>query len=82
MLTTNPQLVMSHVDIDQAKNQFEELIERVVGGEDVVITKSNQPLVRLSLIRAKRERHFGSVKGKIWISDDFDAPLDDFRDYM
>ncbi len=25
---------------------------------------------------------FGSLKGKIKISDDFDAPLDNFKDYM
>ena len=25
---------------------------------------------------------FGSLKGKIKMSDDFDAPLEDFKDYM
>lgn len=24
----------------------------------------------------------GSLKGKIWIADDLDAPLDDFKEYM
>jgi hypothetical protein len=24
----------------------------------------------------------GLLKGKIWIADDFDAPLDDLREYM
>ena len=24
----------------------------------------------------------GSAKGKIWMADDFDAPLDDFKEYM
>lgn len=24
----------------------------------------------------------GMLKGKIWIADDFDAPLDDFKEYM
>lgn len=28
------------------------------------------------------ERRFGSDTGKIWMSDDFDEPLDDFREYM
>ena len=30
------------------------------------------------------ERHpvFGSGKGKMWIADDFDAPLEDLREYM
>jgi hypothetical protein len=28
------------------------------------------------------ERQPGSAKGQIWIADDFDAPLDDFKDYQ
>jgi len=24
----------------------------------------------------------GSMKGKIWMSDDFDEPLEDFKEYM
>jgi DNA-damage-inducible protein J len=26
--------------------------------------------------------HPDSMKGRIWMSDDFDAPLEDFREYM
>ncbi|HWE01207.1 MAG TPA: DUF2281 domain-containing protein [Tepidisphaeraceae bacterium] len=25
---------------------------------------------------------FGCLRGKIWMADDFDEPLDDFKDYM
>ena len=28
------------------------------------------------------EGGFGCLKGKIWMSEDFDEPLDDFKDYM
>lgn len=30
----------------------------------------------------KLKREFGGLKGQIWMSDDFDKPLDDFKDYM
>jgi Protein of unknown function (DUF2281) len=30
----------------------------------------------------KKKRRAGLLKGKIWISDDFDEPLEDFQDYM
>ena len=30
----------------------------------------------------KERRGFGCAKGQIWMADDFDAPLDDFKDYM
>ena len=29
-----------------------------------------------------KKRKFGSGKGMIWISDDFNSPLDDFKEYM
>ncbi|AUD00457.1 type II toxin-antitoxin system VapB family antitoxin [Spirosoma pollinicola] len=31
---------------------------------------------------APAEREFGYAKGKVRLSDDFDAPLDDFKEYM
>lgn len=73
---------MSHIDVHQAKSRLEELIEQVARGEEVIITKSNQPVGRLSGVTGKRRRRFGSVKGEIWMSDDFDEPLEDFRAYM
>jgi hypothetical protein len=30
----------------------------------------------------KKPRVPGSMKGKMWMADDFDAPLDDFKEYM
>ena len=29
-----------------------------------------------------REAMFGCMKGKMWMPDDFDAPLEDFKEYM
>ncbi|NER51882.1 MAG: DUF2281 domain-containing protein [Symploca sp. SIO1A3] len=29
-----------------------------------------------------KKRKAGLLKGKVWMSDDFDAPLEDFKDYM
>jgi hypothetical protein len=31
---------------------------------------------------AKKERVFGCAKGQFRMADDFDAPLEDFKDYM
>ena len=33
-------------------------------------------------LAAKRRRLIGKYAGKIQISEDFDAPLDDFKEYM
>ena len=29
-----------------------------------------------------KPRRAGSMQGKIWMTDDFNAPLDDLKDYM
>jgi hypothetical protein len=29
-----------------------------------------------------KEREFGCAKGQLWVADDFDEPLEDFKDYM
>lgn len=37
----------------------------------------------ISPIRSSQERRFGSLRGLItYMADDFDAPLDDFKEYM
>ena len=33
-------------------------------------------------IRASKPRKAGSAQGQVWMSDDFDHPLDDFAEYM
>lgn len=78
--TTQP--VMSHIDVDQAKSRLEELIDQVARGEEVVITKDDQPVARLSAVAGKPQRQFGSAKGEIWMSEDFDEPLEEFGEYM
>jgi len=29
-----------------------------------------------------KEREFGCLKGQVWMADDFNAPLDEFKDYI
>ena len=36
---------------------------------------------RIESVSLKKPR-FGCLAGKIWMAPDFDAPLDDFKDYM
>jgi antitoxin (DNA-binding transcriptional repressor) of toxin-antitoxin stability system len=57
-------------------------MNQVVKGEDIVITKNDRSFVRLSAVNGKHQHQFGSVKGDIWMSDDFDKPLRDFQEYM
>ena len=73
---------MPHLDVDQAKSHLEDLTEQAAGGEEVVVTKDDQPVARLLAVEGKRRRQFGSAGGEIWMSEDFDEPLDDFQAYI
>jgi prevent-host-death family protein len=67
---------MKTVNIHQAKTNLSRLLAEVAEGEDVVIAKSGKPVARLIPFKpARQPRVPGSMKGKIWISEDFDAPL-------
>ncbi|MEM8535316.1 MAG: type II toxin-antitoxin system prevent-host-death family antitoxin [Chloroflexota bacterium] len=71
------------VDITEAQRRLLDLIEAAEHGEEVIITRSQQPLIQLvPIYRSFHQPQFGSACGRITITDDFDEPLDDFREYM
>jgi prevent-host-death family protein len=69
---------MKTVNLHAAKTHLSRLVDEAVAGDEIVIAKAGKPMVRLVPVapRGKR-RGFGRGRGKIWISDDFDAPLPD-----
>lgn len=74
---------MQQINLAEASKHLPDLIEAALGGEEIVITKDDQPVVKLTPVSSvKRRRQPGSAKGLVTISDDFDEPLEDFKDYM
>jgi antitoxin (DNA-binding transcriptional repressor) of toxin-antitoxin stability system len=61
------------IDIDQVESQLESLLQAALSGDEVIITQNNQPI--LKLVRFEQS---GSAKGLIWMSPDFDQPLENF----
>lgn len=65
-------------NIYAAKTHLSRLIEKVLDGEDVVIAKAGKPLVRLIPYEEKNNPIvFGTLKGRIEISGDFDSYSED-----
>ena len=62
------------MNVHQAKTQLSRLLEAVEAGEEVVIARAGKPVARLVPVHPQ-ERTPGRLKGRIAISDDFDAPL-------
>jgi prevent-host-death family protein len=71
-----------HIGAFDAKTRLPELLKKVSRGQAYVITRRGKPLAELRPVKARRRApHFGSLKGRIRISPDFDAPLGDFEGY-
>jgi len=69
---------MKPVPISKAKAELSRLIARACAGEEVVIARGKQPLVRLVPVdRPAPLRKFGAMKGKIHLDDSFFGPLPD-----
>jgi prevent-host-death family protein len=67
---------MTKVDIHQAKMQLSRLVDRAANGEEIIITKSRKAVARLvSYAQKGAARRPGSMRGKIRIKKNFDAPL-------
>jgi prevent-host-death family protein len=74
---------MQQISLAEASQHLPDLIEAALGGEEIIIIKDNQPLVKLTPVSpVQHPRQPGSAKGLITISEDFDEPLEDFKEYM
>jgi len=74
---------MHQINIDEAKSNLPDLIDAAINGEEIVIAKDDQHVVKLVPISRNKPRpQFGSARGLISISDDFDEPLEDFAEYI
>ncbi len=64
-------------DAHEAKAHFAALLERVMAGEEIVISRAGMPVARLAPLDSanRTERVPGSQWGGMWMADDFDEPL-------
>ena len=64
------------VSVHEAKTHRPGCCGRIAAGEDVVITRSGQPVARFVPID-ETTPVFGVDEGRFVVPDDFDEPLDD-----
>jgi prevent-host-death family protein len=67
---------MIQVNIHEAKTQLSKIIDQACRGEEVVIAKAGEPVVRLTPIaRRPSGRQFGALRGKAKVDQRFFASL-------
>ncbi|MEM5946965.1 hypothetical protein WKV44_00235 [Spirochaetia bacterium 38H-sp] len=76
---------MFAIDKKKAGEIFEELVDKALKGEDVVITDDKLPLVRFVPVQVTAsDRNLGGADGLIvYMADDFNEPVRDlFKEYI
>lgn len=75
---------MAIVTIHQAKTHFSQLIQRALAGEEIIVAKGKEPIVKIvPLPEAQKARTLGGGKGIVQnIAPDFDASLEEFPDAL
>ena len=63
------------VNMHEAKSDLSKLVVRALAGEEVIITRSGEPVARLVPIR--KERVPGLARGKLRLRPEFYDPLPD-----
>ena len=78
------------VDISEFTTKLKELISSLKRDEEIIITAENLPVAKLTAVNGQtpeqaqqpKRRQVGLSDSIVWISPDFDEPLDDFKEYM
>ncbi len=66
------------VNVHDLKTNYSKYLERVLNGEEVLLGKHGKAVAKIvPLAQSKKPRVPGALKGKIWVSDDFDEPMMD-----
>ena len=76
---------MATITIQEAQATLPELIRRLTPGEEVILMENDRPVAKL-VATAPQPRpipKLGTQRGSVlYMAPDFDAPLDDFKEYM
>jgi len=77
---------MTNVSIQEAQAKLPELVHGLTPGDEVVIVENDQPVARIVSAVGQPQRpprRPGTLRGTVlYMAPDFDAPLEDFKEYM
>jgi prevent-host-death family protein len=65
------------LNLYDAKTHLSALVDQAAAGAEIIIAKAGKPMARLAPLRASARRRPGKGRGRVWVADDFDAPLPD-----
>ena len=66
---------MIAVNVHAAKTTLSRLLQRAEAGEEVIIARNGDPVVKLVPVERPARRLFGADQGAFEVPEDFDAPF-------
>ena len=63
------------LNLYEAKTQLSSLVDQAAAGAEIIIAKNGKPMAKLFPFKEAIKRRPGRLKGKVWMSKDFDAPM-------
>ena len=77
---------MTSLSIEEAQAKLPDLVHGLNFGDEVVIIENDQPVARLVPATGQPQRsprRPGTLRGTVlYMAPDFDAPLEDFKEYV
>ncbi len=78
---------MTYATLGDADSQLAQLVNQISKNEEVTVLRDHTAIAKVVLLPMEEPKElrpgFGSGKyALIYMADDFDAPLEDFKDYM
>lgn len=79
----SPSQPVQFVSLQQAQADLPGLIAQLQTQSEIVITDDSRPVARFVATPPPGEQKLGTMRGSVlYMVPDFDAPLEDFREYM
>lgn len=66
---------MKIVNMHEAKTTLSQLVEQAEKGEEILLARAGEPVARIVALKTGARRVLGQWRGRVRMSDDFDAPL-------
>ena len=69
----------------EAKTHLSRLLDQVEQGDTIIITRHGKRIAEINPVKTRKKAVRGCAKGppgSFYMAPDFDAPLEEFKDYM
>jgi prevent-host-death family protein len=64
------------INVHDFKTNYSKYLDEAVSGKEILLGKHGKAVAKLVPLRQIKEPRLpGALKGKVWVSDDFDKPM-------